>query len=108
MHVYDCPTLLLHFLFTHPCKQLPLGYALGLRVNKQQHIVCPQESESWEEAHVGFGSGLGAIYAWNSRPSKSRSTPGGHFVVLSLKCCGKIISNLEFLYQPTCYSVKVK
>lgn len=35
---------------------LPLGHPLGLRVNKQQHIVCSQKSESWEEVHIEFGS----------------------------------------------------
>lgn len=72
-------------MFTHPYKQLPFGPTLGLRVNKQQHIVWPQESESCKEAHGDFGSRLGPFVGFPG-PLHVEIAPGGHGALDSSSC----------------------
>ena len=103
MPVIASPVLLFHFLFRHPCKQLLCGHPLGLRLNKQQHGVCPRESESCEVAHIDFGSGHGAVYARNSRLPKRWSTSRWAFCSI-FKVLWKNKPNLEFFHQPNSYS----
>lgn len=103
MPVIASPVLLFHILSRHPCKQLLCDHPLGLRVNKQQQVVCPRESESCEVAHVDFGNGLGAVYIRNSRLPKRWSTSRWAFCSI-FKVPWENNPNLEFLHQPNSYS----